>query len=327
MSHFVKVYGSILYSSIWAEDHPTRILWITMLAMADSTGYVEAATPGLARVANISGEECKRALEILQAPDLESKSQDWAGARVEKVEGGWQLLNYQRYREQRTESQVKRAERQARYRAKVKASTVDDVDGQRGEGRGERGDERRSSGERRKPREISEHPSKQSPEPAPTTAKGKAVVVRDHNWVETMVQALTKNDWASGRATKEALVAFNFHRWVNGTTNRQIFSGVRETRAAKLIKQYGLVRVLLAIAGQQTHPDFNQQDGRTFRGWDNLFRVEKGLENIEKCSDHALKRGEVKSVMRALGRLQDERGWEPTEADAELFTTMGGTSG
>ncbi len=137
MSHFVKVYGSILYSSIWAEDHPTRILWITMLAMADSTGYVEAATPGLARVANISGEECKRALEILQAPDLESKSQDWAGARVEKVEGGWQLLNYQRYREQRTESQVKRAERQARYRAKVKASTVDDVDGQRGEGRGE----------------------------------------------------------------------------------------------------------------------------------------------------------------------------------------------
>jgi hypothetical protein len=324
--HFVKVYGSILYSSIWAEDHPTRILWITLLAMADSTGYVEAATPGLARVANITGEECKRALEILQAPDIESKNQDYGGARVEKVEGGWQLLNYQRYREQRTESQVKRAERQARYRAKQKASTVDDVDDQKGEGRGERGD-RRNSGERRKPREISEHPSKQSPEPAPTTAKGKAVVVRDHNWVETMVQHLTKSDWVSGRAVKEALVAFNFHRWVNQTTNRQIFSGVREARAAKLIKQYGLVRVLLAIQGQQSHPDFNQRDGRTFRGWDNLFRVEKGLENVEKCSDHALKRGDVRSVLRALGRLQEERGWTPTEADTELFETIGGTSG
>ncbi len=116
--HFAKVYGTILDSSIWAENDPTRILWITMLAMADSTGYIEAAVPGLQGRARITMEETEAALEIFQAPDPHSKDPNNDGRRVEKAEGGWQLLNYQKYRDRRTESQVKRAKRQARYREK-----------------------------------------------------------------------------------------------------------------------------------------------------------------------------------------------------------------
>ena len=161
-THFVKVYGTILDSSIWYEKDSTRILWITMLAMADSTGYIEAAVPGLAGRARITLEDCEAALEIFQAPDKHSKNQEREGRRVEKVDRGWQLLNYQDYRDMRTESQVKRAERQARWREKkkrreeslvdavdapvdVRRATVDDVDGQRGEGRGEKGEGRTTS--------------------------------------------------------------------------------------------------------------------------------------------------------------------------------------
>ncbi len=156
-THFVKVYGTILDSSIWYEKDATRLLWITMLAMADSTGYIEAATPGLAGRARISLEDCEEALRLFQSPDKHSKNQEHEGRRAEKVDRGWQLLNYQDYRDMRTEAQVKRAERQARWRAGKaekerqrvdgvdapvdgKKATVGDVDAQRGEGRGERGD-------------------------------------------------------------------------------------------------------------------------------------------------------------------------------------------
>lgn len=139
--HFVKIYGTILDSSIWSEDLATRILWFAMLVMADSTGFVEASRPGLARRANLSAPQCKAALKILEGPDIESKSQEYAGRRIEKVDRGWQILNYMQYREMRTEAQVRRAERQARWREKkrLQKHPVDAVDGQRGEGRGEKG--------------------------------------------------------------------------------------------------------------------------------------------------------------------------------------------
>ena len=162
MEHFVKIYGTILDSSIWSEADGTRLLWMAMLAMADSTGFVEASPSGLARRANITQEQCRIGIEILEAPDPESKSKEYGGRRIEKVDRGWQLLNYQNYRDMRTEAQVRRAERQARWREGKKARkeaeakrlqglSVDDVDAQRGEGRGEKVDRVAKATPARKP--------------------------------------------------------------------------------------------------------------------------------------------------------------------------------
>ncbi len=151
MEHFVKIYGTILDSSIWSEADGTRLLWMAMLAMADSTGFVEASPSGLTRRANITQEQCRIGIEILEAPDPESKGKEYDGRRIKKVDRGWQLLNYMHYRDLRTEAQVRRAERQARWRegkkAREEAETkrlqsppVDDVASQKVEGRGERGD-------------------------------------------------------------------------------------------------------------------------------------------------------------------------------------------
>lgn len=95
----MKLFGSILDSSIWLQDDKTRILWITMLAMANKNGLVEAARPNIAIRAQISPEDCIKAMEKLCSPDPESKTSDYEGRRVEKVDGGYQILNYRKYRE------------------------------------------------------------------------------------------------------------------------------------------------------------------------------------------------------------------------------------
>jgi hypothetical protein len=114
-SSFTKLHASILDSSIWGESHATRIVWITMLAMADADGVVHASVGGLARRAVVSREECEAALATFLAPDPDTRDGS-TGERIATVPGGWHLLNYKQYRERRTESQIATAERVAKHR-------------------------------------------------------------------------------------------------------------------------------------------------------------------------------------------------------------------
>lgn len=99
MSGFTKLFGTLVTSTIWREDDKTRVVWITMLAMADRHGYVAASVPGLAAIANVATEECRAALLRLKAPDLDSRTKDREGRRLEDADGGWTILNYAKYRE------------------------------------------------------------------------------------------------------------------------------------------------------------------------------------------------------------------------------------
>lgn len=120
-SGFVKIYGTILRSSIWLESPTTRILWITMLTMADRDGEVAASTKGLAHVANITTEQCEAGLTTLLDPDLDSRTRDNEGRRIEVIDGGWRILNYSKYRELRTTDQVQAALRKQAQRERDKS--------------------------------------------------------------------------------------------------------------------------------------------------------------------------------------------------------------
>ncbi len=115
---YVKLFGSILDSSIWAQDSDTRVVWITMLAMADSEGIVNASIDGLAHRARVSIPACRHALHVLSGPDDFDRSGEGDGHRIEALRGGWQLVNYALYRELRSVKQVQDAMRQRRHRAK-----------------------------------------------------------------------------------------------------------------------------------------------------------------------------------------------------------------
>jgi hypothetical protein len=100
---FTKLFNSITESTIWVEPYPTRIVWVSMLAMADRKGRIWASVPGLARRAGVTLEECEKALERFQAPDKYSRTPDNEGRRIEPIDGGWKLLNYDKYRTLRDE--------------------------------------------------------------------------------------------------------------------------------------------------------------------------------------------------------------------------------
>lgn len=117
---FVKLDSNILDSSIWAESAETRIVWLTMLAMADSEGMVRATAPGIARSARVSIEAVRLALATFEAPDEDSRTLAHDGRRIERVDGGYILLNYLKYRDK----DYTAAERMRRYRERQRERSV-----------------------------------------------------------------------------------------------------------------------------------------------------------------------------------------------------------
>lgn len=115
---YAKVFGSLLDSTVWRLDDGDRLIWITMLVMADRDGIVESSVPGLADRARVSRERCEHALAVLSAPDPDSRTKADEGRRIREVDGGWQIVNYEKYRDKATaeESRAKAAERQRRKR-------------------------------------------------------------------------------------------------------------------------------------------------------------------------------------------------------------------
>jgi hypothetical protein len=99
MTGYTKLFGSIVASTVWQEPHHVRIVWITMLALRNREHIVEASTPGLASLARVTVEECREALLRLESPDPDSRTPENEGRRIRKVDGGWLVLNGEKYRQ------------------------------------------------------------------------------------------------------------------------------------------------------------------------------------------------------------------------------------
>lgn len=122
---FVKLDTCILDSSLWL-DRIARDLFITALLMAEphelrepaeqirhdsckGTGFfvpagwygiVRAAGPGIIYRAGMDSlTDGLAALEKLGAPDPDSRSLEHGGRRMVRIDGGWLILNFSRYRE------------------------------------------------------------------------------------------------------------------------------------------------------------------------------------------------------------------------------------
>ena len=132
---FTKLFSSITESTIWQEPAETRIVWITMLAMADRNGHVHSSIPGLASRAKVPLEATEAALNRFMAPDKYSRTKDHEGRRIKEIDRGWLLLNHAKYREMRDEESRReynaewmRRKRQQSKESGDEKSTVDSVD-------------------------------------------------------------------------------------------------------------------------------------------------------------------------------------------------------
>lgn len=116
-----KLFTKILDSSIWLESTTTRIVWVTLIAIMDESGFVGLATVGnVANRARVTLDEAKEAIRVLESPDGDPGEQEHEGKRIERVPGGWMVLNAKKYREMATRAMVQEQTRVrvARHREK-----------------------------------------------------------------------------------------------------------------------------------------------------------------------------------------------------------------
>jgi hypothetical protein len=94
-----KLFTKILDSSIWLAPDQHRIVWITFLAAMDEDGFVQfASVANLAYRARVSPEQAQDAVTAFEGPDTDSGDPTNEGRRIEKVPGGWIVLNAEKYR-------------------------------------------------------------------------------------------------------------------------------------------------------------------------------------------------------------------------------------
>lgn len=119
---YVKLDCDILDSSLWVEDLTVRVVFITMLAMADSEGFCRATAPGIARRGNMLLADVRVALEVLQQPDPDSRTPARDGRRIQRMDGGYLVLNYLLYRDK----DFGAALRMRRYRERQRIQQLND---------------------------------------------------------------------------------------------------------------------------------------------------------------------------------------------------------
>ena len=132
MNTWTPIFRKIVDSSVWMEDDAVCKVWITLLALKDRDQVVRstAFTIGKMFWPREDGFELKAmaALERLASPDRSRvEPQPYDGRRIEKVEGGWLILNGQKYEDIMRGINRNRyqAEKQAEYRRRKKAVTAD----------------------------------------------------------------------------------------------------------------------------------------------------------------------------------------------------------
>jgi len=125
---FTKLFSSITESTIWCEDSDVRIVWITMLAMSDRHGRVWSSVPGLANRSQVSLAKAIESIDKFLSPDEYSRTSDNEGRRIEPIDGGWRLLNHEKYREIRDEEERKVYKRDWIRKKRELDKSVDNVD-------------------------------------------------------------------------------------------------------------------------------------------------------------------------------------------------------
>lgn len=101
MNTWTPLWSQVVDSSLWEEKPSVRVMFMTMLALKDADHIVRYDAYKLHKKAHITAEEAIEALDILKKPDTRRNmfKQEFDGRRIEEVEGGWLILNGQKYRD------------------------------------------------------------------------------------------------------------------------------------------------------------------------------------------------------------------------------------
>jgi len=117
---WTKLDSGIVRSTIWMESSDCLRVWIALLAESDSHGLVRASVPAMAHLCLLSVADFEEIIKKFCGPDPHSRCKEHNGRRLELIDGGWVILNYVKYRELTQNKARSGAERQRRYRLRLK---------------------------------------------------------------------------------------------------------------------------------------------------------------------------------------------------------------
>jgi hypothetical protein len=121
MNTWTPLFSKIVDSSVWTEPDNVVKVFLTMMALKDADQVVRYNAFAIGQRAHKTEAEVLEALEVLAAPDKKRiEPQPHEGRRVEKVEGGWLLLNGQYYEDmmRSINRRAYKTGKQREYRAK-----------------------------------------------------------------------------------------------------------------------------------------------------------------------------------------------------------------
>ncbi|OGD09388.1 MAG: hypothetical protein A2Y86_05235 [Candidatus Aminicenantes bacterium RBG_13_62_12] len=116
---FTKLDEGILRSSIMAEPSDVFKVWIAFLAACGPDGIARTSSIFISSVCRLGLDIVHEAIEHLEAPDPESRTETDEGRRIRRVGGGWFIVNYKKYRAFQY-SEEPDAIRKRKYRKRVK---------------------------------------------------------------------------------------------------------------------------------------------------------------------------------------------------------------
>jgi hypothetical protein len=125
-----KINRRLFGSSVWEEDLHVRIVWLTLLALAQEPANqnmgpgIIAITPGnLMRMALVSRDQLEDALKRLTSPDPYSRT-DPGKARLEVLENGYRIPAFELYNDRDVYDRWKEQKREAGKRRAAEAVRV-----------------------------------------------------------------------------------------------------------------------------------------------------------------------------------------------------------
>src|SRR5512138_220855 len=106
-TRYCPIFESLVDSSLWSEEYHVRLTFIALLALKGMDDIVHMTAYNIAQRAKMKESEVLKALKVLSSPDTKRiEPQPYEGRRIEKVEGGWLVLNGAHYRKMVTRINV-----------------------------------------------------------------------------------------------------------------------------------------------------------------------------------------------------------------------------
>lgn len=125
---YAKVFKSMFEGSLRGQSD-ALLVFVNLLANSDLEGYVDRHFQAIADETGLSLNRVKAAIELLESPDIQSRSKELDGRRLERIDEhrdwGWRVVNYRYYRslareyERREYLREKQSERRESLRQRV----------------------------------------------------------------------------------------------------------------------------------------------------------------------------------------------------------------